>query len=298
MLKKLSELQEMARGHARKKLVLVASHEAHALEAVAHAVKIDIVEAILIGDQTKTEEFANAQGIDLGVFRRVNQPDNDKAAAEAVKMIRQKEADILMKGNIGTSSLLKAVLNKEHGLRTGEMISHLALFELTQYHKILGLSDAAMNIAPDLCGKVSIIRNAVNYFRKLGVERPKIAMLSAVETVNQDMKSSVEASILAKMGERNQIKNCEIDGPLAFDNAISKKSAALKGIRGSVAGDADILVADDIDVANALYKSFMYFAGAQAAAIILGAAAPIVLTSRSDNDETKLNSIALAAAVE
>lgn len=297
MLKKLSELHEMARGHARKRLVLVASHDVHALEAVVHAAQKDIIEPILIGDQLKTEELANARGYDLGVFRMVNQPDNDKAAAEAVKMVRKMDADILMKGNIGTGSLLRAVLNKEHGLRTGELISHLALFELEHYHKILGLSDAAMNIAPDLSCKVSIVRNAVNYFRKLGVERPKVAMLSAVETVNPDMKSSVEASIIAKMGEREQIKNCVIDGPLAFDNAISAKSAALKGIESPVAGDADILVADDIDVANALYKSFIYFAGAKAAAVILGAAAPIVLTSRADNDETKLNSIALAAAV-
>jgi phosphate butyryltransferase len=297
MLKKLSELQEMARGHARKKLVLVAAHEEHALEAVVHAARKDIIEGILIGDQAKIEHYANARGFDLGVFRRIDQPDNDQAAAEAVKMVRNKEADILMKGNIGTGNLLKAVLNKEYGLRTGELISHLALFELDRYHKIIGLTDAAMNIAPDLSGKISIIRNAVDYFRKLGVEQPKVAVLCAVETVKPEMKSTVEAAILSKMGERRQIKNCLIDGPLAFDNAISAKSASLKCIDSPVAGDADILVADNIDAANALYKSFVYFACAKAAAVILGAAAPIVLTSRSDNDETKLNSIALAAAV-
>lgn len=297
MLKKLSELQEMARGHKRKKLVLVAAHDEHALEAVMHAAQNEIIDGILIGDQGKIEHFANARGFNLGVFRRIDQPDNEQAAAEAVKMVRQGEADILMKGNIGTGSLLKAVLNKEHGLRTGELISHLALFEVERYHKIVGLTDAAMNIAPDLNGKVSIIRNAVNYFRKLGVDKPKVAVLSAVETVNPDMKSAVEAAVLAKMGERGQIKNCVIDGPLAFDNAVSEKSASLKGIESPVAGDADILVGDDIEAANALYKAFIYFAGAKAAAVILGAAAPIVLTSRADNDETKLNSIALAAAV-
>jgi phosphate butyryltransferase len=288
----------MARQHARKRLVLVAAHDEHALDAVVHAHGKDIIDGILIGDLKKIQSIADARGFDLGVFRLVDQPDNDKAAAEAVKMVRAGEADILMKGHIGTASLLRAVLNKEYGLRTGELISHLALFELERYHKILGLSDAAMNIAPDLQGKVSIIHNAVNYFRKLGVDQPRVALLSAVETVNPDMKSSVEAAVLAKMGGRGQIKGCVLDGPLALDNAISKKSAALKGIDSPVAGDADILVADDIDAANAIYKSLVYFAGARAAAVILGAAAPIVLTSRADNDETKLHSIALAAAVQ
>jgi phosphate butyryltransferase len=213
-------------------------------------------------------------------------------------MIREKKADILMKGNLGTSNLLRAVLNKEFGLRTGELISHLALFELATYHKIIGLTDAAMNIAPDLNGKASLIKSSTAYLRKLGVEKPKVAILAAVETVNPDMKSTLDASALSKMADRGQIKGCIVDGPLAFDNAVSKKSADYKGIVSPVAGDADLLVADDIDAANILYKAFIYFAGAKCAAVILGAAAPIVLTSRADSDETKLNSIALAAAID
>lgn len=297
MLKKFSELYDMARRHDRKRLVLVAAHDEHSLEAVVRASKLQLIEGVLIGDQEKIENIASARGFDLGAFRLIHQDDNELAAAEAVKMVHAGDADILMKGHMSSACLLRAVVNKEYGLRTGEQISHLALFELRDYHKVLGLSDAAMNISPDLKGKISMIKNSVNYFRKLGVEKPKVAILSAVETVNVDMKSSLEASILAKMGERGQIKNCEIDGPLAFDNAISKKSAALKGIGGPVAGDADILIADDIDVANVLYKSLVYFAGAKAAAVIQGASAPVVLTSRADNDDTKLNSIALAAAV-
>ncbi len=298
MLKKLTELHDMARGHSRRKLVLAAAHDAHAMEAVINACKNNIVEGVFIGDEEKIRDIATQKGFDLNEFTIVNEPDNAKAAAIAVKMVRDKDADILMKGNLGTAVLLKAVLNKEYGLRTGEQISHLAVFELPTYHKLVALTDAAMNIAPEFGEKVSITRNAVIYLQQLGIKMPKVAMLSAVETVNPAMKSSMEASAIAKMSDRGQIKNCIIDGPLAFDNAVSKKSADLKGISSPVAGDADLLVADDIDAANGLYKAFIYFAQAKCAAVILGASAPIVLTSRADTDETKLNSIALAAAVQ
>lgn len=298
MLKKISQLHDMARGHSKRRLVLAAAHDAHAMEAVINAWQNELIDGILIGDEVKIREIAKKHGFDLSAFTVINEPDNARAAAKAVKMVRNKEADILMKGNLGTAILLKAVLNKEEGLRTGEQISHLAIFELSTYHKLIGLTDAAMNIAPELNEKASIVRNAVAYFNQLGIEKPKVAMLSAVETVNPAMKSSMEAAAIAKMGDRGQIKNCIIDGPLAFDNAVSSKSAALKGIESPVAGDADILVSDGLDAANGLYKAFIYFAQAKCAAVILGAAAPIVLTSRADTDETKLNSIALAAAVK
>lgn len=298
MLKTLNELHELARGHTRRRLVLAAAQDEQALDALMKARDEGIVEAILVGDEEKIQEVAGRKSLDLKDVQLLHEADNDKAAATAVKMVRAGEADILMKGNLGTASLLRAVLNKEYGLRQGELISHLALFELPSYHKILGLTDAAMNIAPDLQGKMSLIRNAVNYMIKLGIHQPKVALLSAVETVNPDMKSSVEAAVLAKMGQRGQIKNAVIDGPLALDNAVSEESARIKKINSPVAGDADLLVADDIDMANGLYKSLVYLAGARCAAVILGAAAPIVLTSRADTEETKLNSIALAAAVK
>lgn len=296
MLTKLSELHEMARRHSRRRLVLAAAHDAHAMGAVINAHQNDLVDGIFIGDEKKIIEIGQTKGFDLSPFTIIDEPDNAKAAAMAVKMVREGEADILMKGNLGTAILLKAVLNKEYGLRTGEQISHLAVFELPAYHKLIALTDAAMNIAPEFNEKVSITRNAVGFLHKLGINQPKVAMLSAVETVNPSMKSSMDASAIAKMGDRGQIKGCIIDGPLAFDNAVSKKSAELKGINSPVAGDADLLVADDIDAANGLYKAFIYFAKAGCAAVILGAAAPIVLTSRADTDNTKLNSIALAAA--
>ncbi len=296
MLTKLSELHKMARQHSRRRLVLAAAHDAHAMGAVINAHKNNLVDGIFIGDEKSIKEIGETKGFDLAPFTIIDEPDNAKAAALSVKMVREGEADVLMKGNLGTAILLKAVLNKEYGLRTGEQISHLAVFELPTYHKLIALTDAAMNIAPEFNEKVSITRNAVGFLQKLGIKQPKVAMLSAVETVNPAMKSSMEASAIAKMGDRGQIKGCIIDGPLAFDNAVSRKSAELKGINSPVAGDADLLIADDIDAANGLYKAFIYFARAACAAVILGAAAPIVLTSRADTDDTKLNSIALAAA--
>ncbi|MFO7874821.1 MAG: bifunctional enoyl-CoA hydratase/phosphate acetyltransferase [Bacteroidales bacterium] len=298
MLKNISQLHDMARGNSRRRLVLAAAHDANAIDAVMNAHDNGLIDGILIGEEQKIRQIAKEKGLDLSAYTVMDEPDNALAAAKAVKMVRDGEAEVLMKGNLGTGTLLKAVLNKEQGLRTGEQISHLAIFELDAYHKLIGLTDAAMNIAPEFHEKVSITRNAVNYFRQLGIDRPKVAMLSAVETVNPAMKSSMEASAIAKMGDRGQIKNCVIDGPLAFDNAVSQRSAQTKGISSPVAGDADILVSDAIDAANVLYKALIYFAGAKCAAVILGAAAPVVLTSRADSDETKLNSIALAAAVK
>ncbi len=287
----------MARKGKISKLVLAAAHDTNAMSAAMDAYNAGIVKLIFVGDKKNIEEIAYEKSFNLDGVRVIDDPDIDSAAACSIKMVSKKEADIVMKGNLGTASLLRAVLNKEWGLRTGELLSHLAIFELPAYHKLLGLTDAAMNISPDLEGKISLIRNSVEYFRRLGIKQPKVAVLSAVETVNPDIKSSAEAAILARMAHRKQIKNCIVDGPLAFDNAISKKSTEIKGIDSPVAGDADILVGDDIDVSNSLYKAFIYFAGAKCAAVIIGAAAPIVLTSRADTDETKLNSIALAAAI-
>ncbi|NLD50459.1 MAG: phosphate butyryltransferase, partial [Clostridiaceae bacterium] len=220
-MKNLIDLHQMAKSNRKKKLVLAAAHDDNALEAVVNACKAGIIDGVLVGNKEKILEIAQKNHFDLKSFEIIDEKDADKAAAIAVKMVHDKQADILMKGNLGTANLLRAVLNKEYGLRSGELLSHLALFELPTYHKIIALTDAAMNIAPDFSGKVSIIKNSVEYMRKLGIEKPKVAVLSAVETVNPDMKSSMEASALAKMADRGQIKNCLIDGPLAFDNAVS-----------------------------------------------------------------------------
>ncbi len=297
MLRKLTDLHELARKHRKKKLVLAAAQDQNALEAVINASGNGIVDVVLVGNEPRIKEICKSHSLDISGFELIHEPDNDKAAAISVQMVSGKKADIVMKGQLSTSSLLKAVLNKEWGLRSGDILSHLALFEVTSYHKIIALSDAAMNIAPDFKVKVAITKNAVSYLQKLGIDTPKVAMLSAVETVNPDMRSSLEAAAIAKMAERGQITGCVIDGPFALDNAVSEKSAKLKNIQSPVAGDADLLIGDDLDVSNALYKAFIYFAQASCAAVIVGASAPVVLTSRADSDETKLNSIALAAAI-
>jgi phosphate butyryltransferase len=214
----------------------------------------------------------------------------------AVRMVSSKQADILMKGMVGSSTLLKCVLNKDWGLRTGNLLSHFALFEVDTYHKVIAVTDVAMNIAPNLKDKIAIVNNAIGCLHKLGYTMPKVAVLGAVEMVNENMEATLHAALLSKMNQRDQIKNCIIDGPLAFDNAISLESAQHKGIRSEVAGDTDLLLMPDIEVGNVLYKSLVFFAKAKVASIILGALVPIVLTSRSDSEQAKFDSILLAAA--
>ena len=200
-----------------------------------------------------------------------------------------------MKGNVSTSVLLKGALNKDWGLGSGKLLSHFSIFEIEAYHKLLAITDVAMNIAPDLSEKVGIINNAVNYMGRIGIKNPKVAIVSAVESVKEAMPSTIDAAILSKMAERGQISNCTIDGPLAMDNAISKESAEHKGIESDVAGDADLLIMPNIEAGNILYKTLGFFTSSKLAAVILGAKAPIVLTSRADSEEAKLYSIYLAA---
>lgn len=301
MLKKLSDLHEIVKKNKQvKRLVLAVAQDGHALEAVNAAMKLNYVEPILVGDLEKIKEIADKnEKIDLKKFNIINEKDVQEAVAKAVKLVHYGEADILMKGNVGTAALLKGVLNKEWGLRKNQVLSHIALFEIEAYHhKILALTDVAMNIAPDLNTKVGIINNSVEFLRKLGIKKPKVAVLGAVELVNEMMPATMDAALLSKMADRGQIQDAIIDGPLAFDNAISAESAKHKGIVSNVAGDADLLLLPDIEAGNVLYKSFVFFANAKTAANILGASAPIVLTSRSDSEESKLDSIVLAAAID
>ncbi|OFX80019.1 MAG: phosphate butyryltransferase [Bacteroidetes bacterium GWE2_29_8] len=296
MLSKLSDLYNLASNAQKKRLVLAAAHDDNAFEAVINAYNKKLIEPIFVGDIDKLQQIAKNKNVNIDNFEVINEPNLTKAAELSVRMVREKKADVLMKGYCETSTLLKAVLNKEFGLRSGELLSHIALFELPTYHKVIAVSDAAMNIAPSFSEKVSIIKNAVDYLTRLGYNNPKVALLAAVEGVKESMPITMEWSAIAKMNDRKQLKNCIIDGPLALDNAVSKHSAEHKGIISPVAGNADLLIAPDIVSSNILYKALIFMASAKCAAVIVGATAPIVLTSRSDSDETKLNSIALAAA--
>ena len=296
VLKNLNELNRLVEGGPRKKLVLAAAQDQHSLGAIISAWKNNIIEPILVGDKDEIESICQSNNYDITGIRIVHEPDIEKSVETAVKMISSKQADILMKGKIGSATLLRCVLNKEWGLRTGNLLSHFALFEVETYKKVIAVTDVAMNIAPSLHDKIAIVNNSVACLNRLGYEMPKVAVLGAVEMVNENMQATLDAALLSKMNQREQIKNCIIDGPLAFDNAVSLESSQLKGIKSEVAGDTDLLLMPDIEVGNVLYKSLVFFAKAKVASIILGAMVPIVLTSRSDSEQAKLDSILLAAA--
>lgn len=297
MLRKLDELRQflLEKGEP-KKLVLVPSEDAHSIGAVARAASEGIIRPLLVGDREKTEGLAEVMDIDISQFEFVDEKDSLKAVEHGVRLIHDGKAEILMKGKIGTSILLKAVLNKEFGLRTGKLLSHFALFEVETYHKLIGVTDVAMNIAPNLEEKIAILNNSVEVLNKLDIPEPRVAVLGAVEQVNTSMGATLDAALLSKMNQRGQIRHCLVDGPLAFDNAISLESARHKEIKSEVAGETDLLLMPDIEVGNVLYKSMVFFARAKVASMIVGAAAPIVLTSRSDSEQAKFDSILLAAA--
>ena len=292
----MSDLKGIVAGKPKKKLVLAAAQDTQSLSAVLRAWHDEIIEPILIGDKEGIQNICNEDGYDITGLRIIHEPDIDKSVEMAVRMLSSKQGDILMKGKVGSSSLLKCVLNKEWGLRTGNLLSHIALFEVETYHKLIAVTDVAMNIAPNLKDKISIVNNSVSFLNRLGYVLPKVAVLGAVEMVNENMEATLHAALLSKMNQREQIRNCIIDGPLAFDNAVSLESAKHKGIKSEVAGDTDLLLMPDIEVGNVLYKSLVFFARAKVASIILGAQVPIVLTSRSDSEQAKYDSILLSAA--
>jgi phosphate butyryltransferase len=296
VLKSLSDLRTVVAGGPVKKLVLAAAQDQHSLGAVIRAWKDNVIEPILIGDKESIQNICAVNNYDIAGLRIIHEPDMDMSVQMSVKMVSSKQADILMKGKVGTSTLLKCVLNKEWGLRTGNLLSHIALFEVETYHKVIAVTDVAMNIAPNLQEKISIINNSVACLMKLGYKMPKVAVLGAVEMVNENMTATLDAALLSKMNQRDQIRNCVIDGPLAFDNAVSLESAQHKGIKSEVAGDTDLLLMPNIEVGNVLYKSLVFFARALVASVILGARVPIVLTSRSDSEQAKYDSILLSAA--
>jgi phosphate butyryltransferase len=297
MIRKLSELLEMAKSKPKRRIAVAAAGDYDVLEALKNADARGIVSPILVGIRPNIEKISQEIGYDISNYEIIHVEDRFEASLVANQLIRDGKAEILMKGLVSTGQLMKAVLDKEHGLRTGAIISHVAVFESPYYHKLLGITDAAMNVAPSFDDKIGLINNAVEVFHRLGEPNPKVAVVGAVETVNQKMESTMHAATLSMMNKRQQIKGCIIDGPLALDNAVSKKAAEVKGIYSDVAGNVDIIVAPDIDGANFLYKALNFLGGASTGAVIMGASVPIVLTSRADSEQSKFLSIALAAAI-
>lgn len=296
-LKTLNTFIEIAQSKPKRTIAVSAAEDLAVLQAISAAVNANIVDAVLIGNAEKINQFAEQIEFDISKVQVINEPEPIKSAKAAVKLVCEGTAHILMKGLIQTADFLRAVLDKECGLRTGSLLSHIGFFELEHYHKVIALTDAAQNMFPDLNEKVQIIKNSVNLFHRLGVANPKVALLAAIEGVNPKMPNTLDAAAITMMNRRGQIKGCFIDGPLAMDLAVSAEAAHHKGIESEVCGNTDLLFAPNIEVANVIYKTFSYLCGASAAACIIGAAAPIVLTSRADTESTKLLSIALTAAV-
>ncbi|SHH38145.1 bifunctional enoyl-CoA hydratase/phosphate acetyltransferase [Thermosipho atlanticus] len=292
MLKSLTELAAIAKGK-NATIVLAGAEDFESLKAIKDAIDLGI-KAILVGNKEIIKQHLNNLGIDFPIEHAENEVD---ASEKAVKIVSTGKGNILMKGLVKTSTLLKAVLNKEWGLRTGNLLSHVALIETSALEKIIFVTDGGMIIKPDLNQKIGIIKNAVNLAHNLGYEEPKVALITAIEVVNPDMPETMDAAIISKMAERGQIKGCKIDGPLGIDNALSLVAAKIKKVESEVAGKADILVVPDIHSGNFLGKSAVYLTNGKIAGIVLGAKVPIIIVSRADSSESKRNSIALAAAI-
>ena len=269
--------------------------EKSALAGPIEAAELGLIRPILVGPVTSIEEIARAENIDISRAAIVDAPNAHASAAKAVELVRQGRAELLMKGSLHTDELLAAVVARETGLRAGKRISHVFVMDVPTYHKVLVVTDAAINIAPALEDKVDICQNAIDLCVALGREKPKLAILAAVETVNSKMPATLDAAALCKMADRGQINGGILDGPLAFDNAISKEAAAIKGIKSEVAGDPDILLAPDLEAGNILAKQLIFLANADSAGLVLGARVPIILTSRADNVRSRIASCAVAA---
>jgi phosphate butyryltransferase len=284
---------------SRSRTVIAVAHavDPSIFRAAKTAIELSLADFHFIGPfQEMTDAMKDADFEEMaGVTSFTDCTDEKEAAETAVRLVSHGEADVLMKGMVSTSVLLKSVLHKEYGLRTGNVLSHIAGFEMPGREKVLFLTDAAMNIAPDLKEKVQIVENAVSALHQMGMKKPKAALLAAVETVNPAMPATLDAAAITQMNRRGQIGGCVVDGPLGFDNAVSAEAAARKKIMSPVAGDADIIVAPEIETGNSLYKSFTYIGKATAGGMIVGARAPIVLTSRTDTEKSRLLSIVMAA---
>ncbi len=297
MSKSFEELISKANQKTLKKVSVSNAQDEPVLQAVKAAKEQNIATAILVGDEAKIREIAASIDMDLTDFEIINEPDTEAAALKAVELVHNGKADILLKGLLETKTFLKSVLNKEVGLRTGKMLSHVCVFEIEGINRLLFFTDVAFNTYPTLADKVNIINNAVEVAHACGIECPKVAPLCAVETVNPKMQPTVDADNLTKMYEGGDFKGCQIYGPLSMDLAIDPEAAVHKGVTNPVAGHADILLFPNIDAGNITYKILVRTAKVKIGNVLVGTSAPVVLTSRSDDVQAKLNSIALATVI-
>lgn len=297
MIKSIESLREAAKAQGTRCLAVACAQDDHVLLAVEDARRLGIADAVLVGDEAQIRRVAAENGIDPANYRIIDEPDKVAACRTAVSLVRNGEADAVMKGIVDTAVILKAVLDKEIGLRDAKVLSHVALFEVPGFDRLLLLTDAAMNIAPDLEAKKEILRNAVKVAHAIGNENPVVACLCAVEKVNPKMPATLDAAALVEASQAGELTGCTVVGPLALDNAVSVEAAKHKGIADPNAGRADVLLVPNIETGNVFYKSLVFLAHANNAGLIVGAKAPVIVTSRADSEQTKLNSIALALAL-
>jgi phosphate butyryltransferase len=294
LITKFEQVFDRIKSHPKKQVAVAVAHDPTVIDAVIRADELDITDYILVGDEKKIIELSKDAGFEVKKNKIYNEPNNIKAVNMAVELVKSNKADILMKGFVNTDDFLRGVLNRENGLRTGKIMSHVYVLESSALKRMLFITDGSVNILPDLETKCSIILNSVYLANIFEIEDPKVAITTAIELANPKMPSTIDAAVLAKMSQRGQFSGKIIDGPLALDNAISPWAAEHKGIGGPVAGQADIIVVPSIEAGNILCKAHVYLTGGNLAGVVMGASAPIVLTSRADTSQSKLNSIATA----
>ncbi len=298
MLKSLEEIVEEVKKREKRTVSVAYGQDAHTLEAIEKGVKEGLFNAIVFANKSEVERVAHANNIDISLFEVVDVPEENEAIRQAVRAVRDKRADVLMKGLCHTANYMRGILNKEEGLLPpGAILSHATIIEISTYPKLLVVSDVAVIPQPDLKMKQAMINYDVAISHKLGIENPKVAVIAAVETVNPKMQATVDGALLSKMNERGQIKGCVVDGPLALDLAVSKEAAEIKKVRSEVAGNADILIFPNIETGNAFYKCTTKLGNSKIAGLVTGTTAPAVLTSRGDSEESKFYSLALGALV-
>jgi len=292
-IKTFEELMQAAKEKGPLTVAIASAHEQEILLAARDAEELGIADCVLVGDRQAINDIARESDIDVKRMMILDEPNPKKAAHRVMELVSLGHAQIAMKGKIETADFLRAALNKQYGIRGGGLLSHVGVFEIPGFDRLLFVSDAGVVVAPDMEQKVELVRNAIFVAQVLGVERPRVAILAATEMVHPKIPTTMDAANLAKMADRGQIRGGLVDGPLALDNAISVESATLKGIKSEVAGRADILITPDIEAGNLLAKAITYFAHGRMAGIVVGGRAPLVVASRSDPHETKLVSIAL-----
>jgi len=290
----LDQLVEAARRLRPARVAVAVGHDPDVIEALGRAESIGLAEGFYVGDPRKIRSAAEAAGVAIVPDRIVDEADDSRAVCRAIALVREHRADLLMKGRITTAELIRAILDRETGLRGGRLLSQVIVFQVPGIDRLMLMSDAAINIAPTLAEKADICRNAIEVAHAIGIRQPKVALLCALELVNPDMPATVDAAALTQMNRRGQIADAYLEGPIALDAVLSRFAADRKGIASPLVEETDVLIAPDIEAANILYRSILHFAHGQSGGIVVGARVPVILLSRAETPETKLHSIAIA----